>query len=117
MITLKIDVTKLDKARFFQGKPDKNGHAPLFCDLVLIERKEVGKFGDTHIVKQSVSKAEREAKVEMPIIGSATDRGSRQRRQEPSYSPDLPAGCEAPARASATTPAIQAMDDDVPFWV
>ena len=74
MITLKIDVRLLDKARFFEGK-EKNGHKPLYCDLVLIERKEIGQYGDTHIVKQSVTKEERAAKKEMPILGNATDRG------------------------------------------
>lgn len=79
MITVRLDVTLIDKARLFVGK-EKNGKTPKYLDLVLIERKEIGKFGDTHLVKQSVSKADREAGVEMPIIGSATDRGSGQRR-------------------------------------
>jgi hypothetical protein len=72
LITVKIDVKKLDKTRFFQGKPDASGHAPLYCDLVLVARKETGKYGDTHIVKQSKKKDEQ---VELPIIGSATERG------------------------------------------
>lgn len=76
LLTVKIDVRKLDKARFFEGKPDKNGHKPLYADLVLIARKETGQYGDTHLVKQSVTKEEREAKLEMPIIGSATERGT-----------------------------------------
>lgn len=73
IITVKLDVRKLDKARFFEGKPDAQGHKPLYADLVLMPRKEVGKFGDTHIVKQSKKKDEQ---VEMPIIGNATERGS-----------------------------------------
>lgn len=72
IITLKVDVRKLDKARFFEGKADANGHKPLYADLVLIPRREVGKFGDTHLVKQSKKKDEN---VEMPIIGNATERG------------------------------------------
>ena len=75
VVTIKVDVRKLDKARFFEGKPDKNGHRPLYADLVLMPKKEVGQYGDTHICKQSVTKAEREAKLEMPIIGNATERG------------------------------------------
>ena len=75
MITVKIDVKKLDKLRFVEGKPDKTGHKPLYCDLVLMERKDVGKYGDTHLVKQGQSKEDRLARKETPIIGSATDRG------------------------------------------
>lgn len=85
MITVKIDVTLIDKNRLFVGK-EKNGKTPKYLDLVLIERKEVGKFGDTHLVKQSVSKAERESGVEMPIIGSATDRG-RSEQNRPALTP------------------------------
>lgn len=73
IVTVKIDVRKLDKARFFEGKPDAQGHKPLYADLVLMPRKETGKFGDSHIVKQSKKKDEQ---VEMPIIGNATERGS-----------------------------------------
>lgn len=74
LITLKLDATLIDKARLFVGK-EKNGHTPKYLDLVLVPRKTVGKFGATHIVKQSVSKEERENGVEMPIIGEATERG------------------------------------------
>jgi hypothetical protein len=97
IITIKVDVRRLDKSRFFEGKEDQNGHRPLYADLVLIERREVGKYGDTHLVKQSKKKDE---EVELPIIGSATDR-SRQR----------PANDQAPAPVQATT----VWSEDVPF--
>lgn len=74
IITVKVDAALIDKARLFVGK-EKNGHTPKYLDFVLIPRREVGQYGDTHLVKQSVSKAEREAGLEMPIIGSATERG------------------------------------------
>lgn len=65
MITLKINVTKLDKKRFFTGKKG------IYCDLVLIDspNNENGDF----IVKQSISKEERAANVQMPILGDAKD--------------------------------------------
>lgn len=102
IITVKIDVTLLDKARFFTGKQQQNGHVPKYADLVLIPRKEVGQYGDTHIVKQSVTKAEREAKVELPIIGNATERGGA--------APAAPKAQHAkPAGAQEN------LDEDVPF--
>lgn len=54
IITAKIDVRKLDKSRFFEGKPDKNGHRPLYADIVLLPRKEVGKFGDSELLRREV---------------------------------------------------------------
>jgi hypothetical protein len=84
LITAKIDVRKLDKLRFFEGKPDKDGHKPLYADIVLVARKEVGKFGDTHIVKQSKKKDEQ---VDMPIIGSATQRAPYGAQQQPAPQP------------------------------
>jgi len=101
MITLKIDVRKLDKTRFFEGKADANGHRPLYADIVLIDRKEVGKFGDTHIVKQSKKKDEN---IELPIIGSATDRSQGQR---------TPTNATAPTKP--TPPPQDNPEEDCPF--
>lgn len=75
IITVKIDCALIDKARLFTGKVAKDGHTPKYLDLVLIPRREAGIYGATHICKQSVTKQEREAKLEMPIIGDATERG------------------------------------------
>lgn len=72
IITVKVDVRLLEKARFFEGK-EKNGHKPLYADLVLMPKKEVGQYGDTHFVVQSKKKDEN---IQMPIIGSATERGA-----------------------------------------
>jgi hypothetical protein len=62
MIVLDIDVTKLDRARFREGTKGQK-----YCDLVLIECKKEKSDG---FVKQGVSKEERAARVEMPIIGN-----------------------------------------------
>ena len=68
MITLSIDVTQLDKARF-KRITRKNGKEAIFCDLILIDTPE-SDYGD-YIVKQQVTKEERAEKVEMPILGNA----------------------------------------------
>ena len=64
--TAKIDVTKIDKNRLYQGK---------WLDLVMVETKQVGQYGDTHLVKQSISKEERESGVQLPIIGNLRPMG------------------------------------------
>jgi hypothetical protein len=73
VISVKVDVRKLLKERFFEGKADKNGHRPLYADLVLLPRKEPGQYNDTHMVKQSKKKDE---EIDLPIIGNATERGA-----------------------------------------
>lgn len=110
-ITVKVDVTLIDKKRLFTGKQKANGHTPQYLDLIIMPLREPGRFGDTHIVKQSCSKEERERKVEMPIIGNGTER---------SFGSGGGGGRPAPpapqARHSHQPPAPpQGPDEDVPF--
>jgi hypothetical protein len=64
MITAKIDVTKIEKARLFKGVKGT------YLDIVLIESRD-SKYGDDYMVVQSVTKEERLAGVKGPIIGNA----------------------------------------------
>ncbi len=90
VITIKVDVRKLQKERFFEGKPDRDGHKPLYADLVLMPKKEVGQYGDTHFVVQSKKKDEQ---IQMPIIGNATERGAKPApREYDSNPPGRPGG-------------------------
>ena len=69
MITVNIDVTKIDKARLFKGAKGT------YLDIVLFENKNgPDQFGNDGIVKQSQSKEDRDAKVETPILGNWKDR-------------------------------------------
>lgn len=111
LITVKVDVSKLDKARFFKGKPDASGHSPIYCDLVLIPRREIGRYGDTHLVKQSKKKDE---EVEMPILGNATERGAEGRSGGGSETTTTMNGA-APSRRPAPAPQRDINDEDVPF--
>jgi hypothetical protein len=92
VITVKVDVRLLEKARFFEGK-EKNGHKPLYADLVLMPKKEVGQYGDTHFVVQSKKKDE---DVQMPIIGNATERGASAARSAPALKHAKPAAQDDP---------------------
>ncbi len=97
VLNVKVDVRLLDKARFFEGKENKSGHRPLYADLVLIPRKEVGTYGDTHMVVQSKKKDEN---IQMPILGNATERGGNQSGSQ-SQSGTKPVPATAP-KAAAT---------------
>lgn len=65
MITVSIDVSKLDESRLKQGN---NGKGP-YLEIVLFETQN-DKFGNDFSVKQSLTKEEREQKVQLPFIGS-----------------------------------------------
>ena len=72
MVKIKLNLTKLDRKRLFKGEKGT------YCDLVLIDYKDGPKFDNDGFVKQDCTKEEREAKVEMPIIGSFRYIGGKQ---------------------------------------
>lgn len=63
MITIKIDVTRIDKNRLFKGEKGT------YLDAVLIETPN-SEYAD-YMIKQSVSKEEREQGIEGNILGNA----------------------------------------------
>ena len=69
IITVKIDIKKLDMSRVFRAQSGAE-----YLDLVLFPNREPGRYGDTHIVKQSATKEERDARTQLPIVGNATER-------------------------------------------
>lgn len=68
MILLNLCLTDLPKESIIKGKNGK-----LYINLVVDERREVGKFGDTHTVTLSQSKEEREAKKDKAYVGSGKE--------------------------------------------
>ena len=64
-ISIKIDVTKIDKARIFEGKKGKYIDLSTFIDL---EKED--EYGNHGFISQSVSKQERENGVQTPILGN-----------------------------------------------
>lgn len=75
MITLSINLKKVDKNRFKTVKL-KNGEEALYLELVMHETP-TSQFGD-YIVKQQVTKEERKAKLEMAILGNGKNWDKKQ---------------------------------------
>lgn len=94
MILINVDVTKVDKARLTPFKR-RDGSEGKGLDLVLIETPD-GKYGD-FMVKQGCTKEERQARVQMAIIGSAKYVGGK-----PSGSGDV--GASKPEPDTSTCP-------------
>lgn len=75
-VTVSIDVTKLDKARFFQGKKGT------YCDLTtFIDVDQKDQYENNGFITQSSTKEERDDGVKMPIVGNVkvffTDRAEQ----------------------------------------
>lgn len=74
-ISIKIDVTKIEKERLFEGKKGKYLDATAFIDL-----DELDEYGNSGMVTQDVSKEERDNGVKGPILGNTKvfwkDKGS-----------------------------------------
>lgn len=101
-ISVKIDVTKIDKTRLFKGAKGT------YLDLTtFIDTDNPGEHGDHGFIAQSVSKEEREQKIQTPILGNCKVfyTGDSQQQQAPQQ--------QAQQR---TTPAkFDDFDDDIPF--
>lgn len=64
-VSIKIDVTKIDKARIHEGKKGK------YIDLTtFIDTDNPGEYGDHGSISHSQTKEEREAKTKLPILGN-----------------------------------------------
>ena len=128
-ISIKLDVKKLDKARFFAAQS-----GALYVDLTMfLDPDNEGQYGDHGFLTQSTSKEERDANVQMPILGNGkifyglqelkggqhaqqnqqppaqqSQQAQQQAyRQQPAYKPAQAPGNQAPADID--------FDDDLPF--
>lgn len=107
IINVRIDVTKIEKERLYRGKKGK------YLDMVLIPTPN-GKYDQTHMVVQSVSKEEREQGIKGPILGNAEERF---RDQGGRFDDAPPAHKQQLAGAPKADPdwAVNDDGDDVPF--
>lgn len=94
-ILLKIDVTKIEKARLFKGQKGT------YLDALLIYKPS--QYGQDYMVVQSVSKEEREQGIKGPIIGNATILHRKD------------GAAPAPKPAPQPAPEADAPQDDGPF--
>jgi len=89
LIAIKIDVTKIDKERLYQGKKGS------YLDATVFLNEEEGQYGDNGMITQSVSKEEREAGVKGAILGNVKMLGE--------------------FGDNKSAPAASAASDDIPF--
>lgn len=104
-VSLKIDVSKIDKARLFKGAKGTYLDATVFID-----EGEQDQYGNNGMITQDVSKEERDNKVQGAILGNCKVfwRGEGQQGQY------QPAGNQQQTGSKTPEP-VDDFSDDVPF--
>jgi len=105
MIVLSVDVTQIDRNRL-KVVTKRNGDVAKYLELVLIPTPG-GQYGD-YIVKQGVTKEERAARKEMPILGNGKNVGS-----SGSVRQSHPQGGGSVKHSAPAEP--ETKEDDIPF--
>ena len=98
-VSLKIDVSKIDKARLFRGTKGTYLDATAFVDL-----DQLDQYGNSGMITQDVTKTEKDAGVKGAILGNATVfwKGAGSNRPAP--------------HAAAPTSGVDDFDDsEIPF--
>ena len=102
-VSLKIDVTKIDKARLFQGK---NGAK--YLDLtIFIDPANPSQYGDHGFITQTCSKEEKEGGLQMPILGNGKIFYGLNQAPAPQQ--------QAPQQQQTAPGSFDDFDDDIPF--
>tara|TARA_R110000803_G_scaffold10915_2_gene33225 strand:+ start:1826 stop:2140 length:315 start_codon:yes stop_codon:yes gene_type:complete len=100
-ISVKIDVTKIDKSRLYKGAKGTYLDLTTFVDTAVADQYENHGF-----ISQAVDKEERAAGTQTPILGNVkvfyTDSSS-------------PAGSGGQSTTAKEEMTIQELDDDIPF--
>jgi hypothetical protein len=92
IIKLNINVTKLDKTRFYKGKTGT------YANLTVLLRDETDQYGNDGMIVEDVSQEERQSGTKGAIVGNARIAGQKPKAQS------------APAPSSAADD-----DSDIPF--
>jgi len=101
-VSLKINVSKIQKERLFKGKNGSYLDATVFIDP-----DNVDEYGNNGMITQDVTKEERDSGTQGPILGNC----------KVFWKDDKGQNKIAPAASQAATqaPAMDGLDDDIPF--
>lgn len=101
-VSFKLDVTKIDKARLFQGQKGTYLDATVFIDI-----DELDQYGNSGMITQDVTKEEKQQGVKGNILGNVKVFWKDQQAplQQPMRQPQQPQYNEPPMD----------FDDDIPF--
>ena len=110
-VNLKIDVTKIDKSRLF------NGEKGTYLDLsTFIDIDNLDQYGNNGFITQSTTKEEREGGVKLPILGNVKvyyKEGQQQQAAQGNYQAQQAYDHAAPPQAPPMQNDFDS--DDIPF--
>ena len=119
-VSLKINVSMIEKARLFSGQKGKYLDATVFIDL-----DQLDQYGNSGMITQDVSKEEKDQGVKGPILGNCKVfwSDSRQAPQQPAahnqqqqyQPPNQQVGFNQQAPQQAPPGGFDDFDDDIPF--
>ena len=118
-ISIKIDVTKLDKTRFFKGAKGT------YVDLTtFIDTDNLDQYDNNGFISQSVTKEERDQNIQTAILGNCkvfyNDSQNQSPQQQapqhqPSPSQGVPHSSQYGQQAPQPAPGFDDFIDDIPF--
>ena len=106
-VSLKINVSEIDKARLFAGKKGKYLDATVFIDL-----EQLDQYGNSGMITQDVSKEEKDQGVKGNILGNCKlfwSEGGQAPQQQQAPQQNQQAPQQAPANK------YDDFSDDIPF--
>lgn len=77
MITVSVCLTDIPKSKIVEAKNGKK-----YVNLVLDERREVGQYGETHMLYMSQTKEERQNKDKKVFVGSGKEYKFEKRQED-----------------------------------
>lgn len=77
MITVSVCLSDIPKSKIVEAKNGKK-----YVNLVLDERREVGKYGETHMLYMSQTKEERQNKDKKVFVGSGKEYKFEKRQED-----------------------------------
>jgi len=109
-LSIKIDVSKIEKARLFKGEKGT------YLDLTtFIDTDELDQYGNNGFISQSVSKEERAQKVLTPILGNVKVFYNDSTGATHQNTPQPPQGSSQYGGSAGQTPDPEFDDSDIPF--
>ena len=107
-VSLKIDVSKIDKARLFKGAKGVYLDATAFIDL-----DELDQYDNSGMITQDVSKEEKDSGTKGPILGNSKVFWKGEGKQQSQSTPHQSAASQQAPQAAPGN--FDNFDDDIPF--
>ena len=85
MIPISLCLSEIPKGKIKQAKNGK-----MYCNLVVVERREKGQFDETHYVAVSQTKEERESGFDKIYCGSGKEYNPQPQQPTPEAIDDMP---------------------------